>query len=100
MDKREIVRMLNTAEFRKAKGGVGAALAIFGLVRIIGGKGGVKRFLAGAVLAGSAAADVCATNLIFGYPLDGVDARAQLAVEDGVDGWEPVTTESPEPKIP
>ena len=72
MDKREIVRLLNTDEFRMVKGGLGAVLAVCGLSKIIGGNGGIKRFLVGAAFAGTAAADLCPMNLVFGYPFDEV----------------------------
>ena len=96
MDKREIVRLLNTDEFRMVKGGLGLALAVCGLIRVITGRGGFKRLIAGSVLAGTAAADLCPASVLLGYPLDGGDTRAQLAAEDGADGWETLDTETPE----
>ncbi|MDO5496116.1 MAG: hypothetical protein Q4G64_10405 [bacterium] len=94
MDKREIIRLLNSEEFRMGKGGLGGLLAVWGLIGAIRGNGGIKRMLLGGFLAASAAADLCPTNLALGYPLDGRDARAHLDALEAEEGWEVLETES------
>ncbi len=100
MDTREIVRLLNSDEFRIGKAGIGGLVALCGVIKLIRGDGGLLKLLVGGVLVGTAAADVCPTNLALGYPLDGMDARAHADAQDAEEGWEVLETESPEPKIP
>lgn len=81
MNKREIITFLNTQEVRKARCTVGGVLLLWGALRMIRGKGGLRRFLFGGLLVGTGWADKCPINVAFGLPFDGEEARAILANE-------------------
>lgn len=83
MDTRKIGTFLNSPTFRGIKAVVGLGAIACGIRQAVKSRkkctvGSATSIAVGAVLAGTAAADICPLNLALALPLDGAKARHQL----------------------